>query len=79
MACGLGVTLYYMVRNETWLRNLFGVSAAPDLWFGVLPISSGVFGVPLGFVVCVLVSLMTPAPSAEARSFVRQLRYPKAD
>ena len=79
MACGLGVTLYYMIRNEDWLRNLFGVTAAPDLWLGVLPISSGVFGVPLGFVVCVLVSLLTPAPSAESRAFVRQLRYPKAD
>ena len=79
MACGLGVTLYYMIRNEDWLRNLFGVTGAPDLWLGVLPISSGVFGVPLGFVVCVLVSLMTPAPSAESRAFVRQLRYPKAD
>ena len=52
MACGLGVTLYYMIRNEDWLRNLFGVTGAPDLWLGVLPISSGVFGVPLGFVVC---------------------------
>ena len=79
MACGLGVTLYYMIRNEDWLRNLFGVTGAPDLWLGVLPISSGVFGVPLGFVVCVLVSLLTPAPSAESRAFVRQLRYPKAD
>ena len=79
MASGLGVTLYYMIRNEAWLRSLFGVTAAPDLWFGVLPISAGVFGVPLGFAVGVLVSLMTPQPSAEARAFVRQLRYPKAD
>jgi len=79
MASGLGVTLYYMIRNEAWLRSLFGVTAVPDLWFGVLPISAGVFGVPVGFAVGVLVSLMTPAPSLAAREFVRRLRYPKAD
>ena len=77
MLSGLAVTLYYLVRNETWLRGLFGVSAPPELWFGILPISAGVFGVPTGFIVCVLLSLLTPAPSAEQRAFVRRLRYPK--
>ncbi|WP_394787619.1 VC_2705 family sodium/solute symporter [Rhodoferax sp.] len=77
MLSGLAITLYYLVRNETWLRGLFGVSAPPELWFGILPISAGVFGVPTGFIVCVLVSLLTPAPSAEQRAFVRRLRYPK--
>jgi hypothetical protein len=32
--------------------------------------------VPVGFAVCVLVSLMTPAPSAQLRSFTRGLREP---
>ncbi|MEO8057617.1 MAG: sodium:solute symporter family protein [Burkholderiales bacterium] len=77
MLSGLAITLYYLVRNETWLRGLFGVSAPPDLWFGILPISAGVFGVPVGFLVCLLVSLLTPAPSGEQREFVRRLRYPK--
>ena len=77
MLSGLAITLYYLVRNETWLRGLFGVSAPPDLWFGILPISAGVFGVPTGFLVCVLVSLLTPAPSGQQREFVRRLRYAK--
>ena len=77
MLSGLAITLYYMVRNEASLRSLFGVTAAPELWFGILPISAGVFGVPAGFLVCVLVSLLTPAPSSEQRAFVRRLRYPK--
>ena len=77
MASGLAVTLYYLIRNEAWLRSLFGVSAAPDLWFAVLPVSAGVFGVPTGFVVCVLASLLTPAPTELQRRFVRQLRYPR--
>ena len=77
MASGLAVTLYYLIRNEAWLRSLFGVSAAPDLWFAVLPVSAGVFGVPTGFAVCVLVSLLTPAPTELQRRFVRRLRYPR--
>ncbi len=77
MLSGLAITLYYLVRNETWLRGLFGVAAPPELWFGILPISAGVFGVPTGFIVCALVSLLTPAPTAEQREFVRRLRYPK--
>ena len=77
MASGLAVTLYYLIRNEAWLRSLFGVSAAPDLWFAVLPVSAGVFGVPTGFVVCVLASLLTPAPTELQRRFVRRLRYPR--
>ena len=76
MVAGLGVTLYYLVRNEPLLRTAFGVTAAPDPWFGIAPVSAGVFGVPLGFAVCMLVSLLTPAPSASQRRFVRELRHP---
>ena len=79
MSSGLGVTLYYLMRNEAWLRSLFGIEAPPALWFGIAPVSAGVFGVPIGFAVCVLASLMTPAPSQAQRTFVRQLRYPRAD
>ena len=76
MAGGLGLTLYYLIRNEAWLRGLFRVSAPVELWFDILPVSAGVFGVPLGFAACVLVSLVTPAPKAQQRQFVRGLRYP---
>jgi cation/acetate symporter len=78
MASGLAVTLYYLIRNEPWLRGMFGVTAPVDLWWGILPVAAGVFGVPLGFAVCVVVSLMTPAPSAATRQFVRELRQPAA-
>ena len=76
MATGLGVTLYYLVRNEPWLRGVFRVSAPVELWWDILPVSAGAFGVPLGFAVCVLVSLLTPAPAAQVRQFVRDLRHP---
>lgn len=74
MAGGLGLSLYYLVRNEAGLRGLFGVTAPVDLWWGILPVSAGVFGVPLGFVACIVVSLITPAPSAATREFVHALR-----
>ena len=77
MLSGLAVTLYYLIRNEAWLRSLFGVNALPELWFGIQPISAGVFGVPTGFLVCVLASLLTAAPSGLQRQFARQLRYPR--
>ncbi len=76
MASGLLVTLYYLVRNEPWLRSAFHVSAPIELWWGILPVSSGAFGVPLGFAVCVVVSLLTPAPTPAMRRFVRGLRHP---
>jgi cation/acetate symporter len=76
MICGLGVTLYYMVTTEPWLRGIFGITSPIDLWFGILPISAGVFGVPLGFAVILVVSFLTPAPRAEIRDLVHHVRYP---
>jgi cation/acetate symporter len=77
MVSGLAVTLFYLIRNEAWLRSLFGIGVAPELWFGIQPVSAGVFGVPTGFLVCVLASLLTPAPSGLQRQFARRLRYPR--
>jgi cation/acetate symporter len=77
MAAGLGLTLYYLVRNDPWLRSVFGVEVPVDLWFDIHPISAAVFGVPLGMVVIVAVSLLTPAPGAQARAFVEAIRVPR--
>ena len=76
MAAGLGITFYYMVMTQPWLRSVFGVTSPIELWWGILPISAGVFGVPLGFVVIVLVSLVTPAPNARIQDLVEHVRYP---
>jgi cation/acetate symporter len=78
MLAGLAVTLYYLVRNDPWLRGLFRVTAPVDLWFDIQPISAAVFGVPLGVAVIVAVSLLTPAPGEQARAFVERLRTPRA-
>jgi cation/acetate symporter len=76
MASGFGITLYYMAMNHAWMRTIFGVTQPVELWFGILPISAGVFGVPLGFAVIIIVSLLTPAPKREVQELIEHVRYP---
>jgi cation/acetate symporter len=76
MVSGLGITIYYMVTNQAWLRGVFGITSPIELWYGILPISAGVFGVPLGFAVIIIVSLLTPAPRREIQELVEHVRYP---
>jgi cation/acetate symporter len=76
MIAGLGVTLYYMVTTQPWMRGIFGVTSPVELWFGILPISAGVFGVPLGFAVIIIVSLLTPSPRQDTQELVEHVRYP---
>ena len=76
IAAGLGITFYYMVTTQPWLRGVFGVTSPIELWWGILPISAGIFGVPLGFAVIIIVSLLTPAPSKDTQDLVEHVRYP---
>lgn len=76
MAAGLGTTFYYMVTTQPWLRGVFGVTSPVSLWYDISPISAGVFGVPIGFAVIILVSLVTPAPSKKVQELVEHVRYP---
>ncbi len=78
MSAGIGITFYYMATTQAWLRSVFGVtsSIADNTWFGINPISAGIFGIPLGFVVIILVSLVTPAPSAKVQGLIDHVRFP---
>ena len=76
MVSGLGVTAYYMVSRQPWLRDIFGMTSPVQLWWGIEPISAGFFGVPVGFAVIVLVSLVTRPPSQEVQALVECIRYP---
>lgn len=76
MIAGLGVTFYYMATTQPWLRGIFGVTSPVELWWGIQPISAGLFGVPIGFAVIVLVSLVTPAPNKKVQELVEHVRYP---
>lgn len=78
MLAGLAVCMYYMVTNIPLLRALFGVTR-PLLecrWWGVDPVSAAVFGVPLGFVTVVLVSLLTPKTGTGSAEMLDRIRYP---
>ena len=76
MLSGLGVTLYYMVVNQAWLREQFGVEQAVALWWGVEPISAGIFGVAVGTLVMWVVSRVTPPPSADEMRVAQRVRTP---
>jgi cation/acetate symporter len=77
MLAGLGITAWYMVLTQPWLRGVFGISGPIELWFGIRPIAAGVFGVPLGLLVIFVVSWITPR-DAKGQALVEQLRYPNA-
>jgi cation/acetate symporter len=76
MLAGLGVTSYYMVTTQPWLRTIFGITSPIQLWWGIDPISAGLFGVPVGFAVMILVSWVTPPPSQKSQDLVEYVRYP---
>lgn len=67
MLAGLGVTIYYMAVNlpivRTWLTL-----PGDGLWWGIQPVSAGVFGVSAGLATAVFVSLVTrPEPLGAAK------------
>lgn len=60
MVSGLAVTVYYLLAQVEWVREVAPQVLLPDgLWFGIHPISAGVFGVPTGLLVAWAVSLAT--------------------
>jgi len=78
MIAGLGTTFYYMVTTQPWMRGIFGVTSpiADNIWWGIQPISAGLFGVPVGFAVIIIVSLLTGQPRQDTQELVEHVRYP---
>jgi cation/acetate symporter len=70
MISGFGICLFYLVGTR-----YFDMS----LWFGIRNISSALFGLPVAFIVTIVVSLMTQAPSKEMQEFVDSIRVPKGE
>jgi cation/acetate symporter len=68
MLAGLLVTTYYMIGSR-----FYGVS-----WFGTQTIASAIFGLPVGFLVIWIVSLMTPPPPRQVQDLVTSVRYPRS-
>jgi cation/acetate symporter len=70
MIVGLGVCAYYMYTRYPF----FGVNM--PLWYGLSPVSAGVFGLPAGLLTIIIVSWLTPAPSRQVQELVEHVRYP---
>lgn len=85
MVSGLAVTFYYMITTQPWLYKLtHGAAITPEIikantWWDIAPISAGLFGVPLGFAVIIIVSLLTKAPGRDIQELVEHVRYPSLD
>jgi len=74
MVGGLVLTLYYAAITHPF----FGGSIA-NAWFGIQPIASGIFGIPLGFALIFVVSLLGSPPSLSVQELVENVRYPNLD
>ncbi|MFP3567852.1 sodium:solute symporter family protein [Paraburkholderia sp. SIMBA_030] len=74
MVAGLVVCIYYIVSTYPFFTQMTGFAGAR--WFGIEPISSGVFGVPAGFLVAIGVSLIDRKPDAYTRALVDYIRHP---
>ena len=78
MVLGLLVTLYYLVRVQfdaiPWL-GISNIGMAP--WLGIQSTAAGVWGVAVGFVTIVVVSLLGKPPSQATQDFVESVRYPQ--
>ncbi len=70
MAAGLGICGYYMVTRYPF----FGINM--PLWFGLSPVSAGMFGLPTSLLTIFIVSWLTPEPPKEVQELVEHVRYP---
>lgn len=64
MLTGLLVTVAYMLVNLSSWREFWSLSPEEGLWWGIEPVSAGIFGVPAGFVAIGLFSLLRPAKTS---------------
>ncbi len=65
MLAGLGTTVYYLLINQAPVRLALGLEGS-GLWWGIQPVSSGVFGVAAGLAVTLAVSLLTSSSQVPA-------------
>jgi cation/acetate symporter len=69
------------MADPKWLADVPASAANPLQskvgWFDLNNINCGLLGMPLGFLVIYVVSLMTPAPSKEMQAYVDEIRRPR--
>ena len=68
MIAGFGVCIFYLAGTQ-----YFGM----EKWFGINNISAGLFGIPVNFIVAIVVSQFTAKPSEDMQQFISNLRIPR--
>lgn len=61
---------------QAWVTGAHAMASKVG-WFNINNISAAIFGLPVGFGVMILVSLMTKAPSEEMQRFIEEVRKPR--
>ena len=69
MLIGFFISVFYMLIANPALGGSLN-----QQWFHIAAVSSGVFGVPAGFIAMIVVSLLTPPPSPHTSRLVDQIR-----
>jgi cation/acetate symporter len=61
---------------DTWVAASHPLASKVG-WFGLTNIAAGLIGMPVGFALIYVVSLMTKAPSLELQGFIDEIRKPR--
>ena len=61
---------------QTWVTGAHAMASKVG-WFNINNISAAIFGLPVGFGVMFVVSLMTKPPSEEMQRFIEEVRKPR--
>jgi len=74
MISGLVFTMLYIVSFKFWYPEL---NNADHWWFGISPEGIGSVGMLVNFVVCYVVSKLTPAPPQDVQDMIQEIRIPR--
>ncbi|WP_114751553.1 sodium:solute symporter family protein [Pleomorphovibrio marinus] len=74
MLCGLIFTLSYIIYFKFIHPEL---NTMEHWWFGVSPEGIGSLGMAINFLVCYLVSMVTPAPPQKVQDIIQDIRIPR--
>ncbi len=75
------VNVAQVMADAKWLADVPATAANPLAskvgWFGLTNIACGLLGMPFGFLVMIVVSLMGKEPSREMQSLIDEIRKPR--
>jgi cation/acetate symporter len=73
MLVGVSLMLFYMLKFKF---GWFGGGTKADWWFGISPEGFGTIAMIANFLVTLIISSKTPAPSKDIQELVANIRKP---